>query len=114
MTSEFCPVQFIKNYLILTGTIAHRDRSVKPALAAFVEKELRFDGFFVLSFIALNCGELVCAEIISKMWKMHRSSNVPASRNSSSPENVLIGEDRGKKHRSTNSSPISNNEMSEV
>lgn len=74
----------------------------------------------MLYFIAMNCGELVCAEIVTQMWKMHMRDSRLNNDPEMGPNLPLNDEKKGKKRTSTNSSsPVNsttnnNNDMSEV
>jgi hypothetical protein len=115
-------MQFVKGYLKLTNTWQERGGVPKTALEHFVGHELKYDGVFVLHFIAMNCGELACAEIVTQMWKMHRKSSAPqlpppppdnVSERTNSL-NISANGKSGRHGRSSNSSSSPMNNMSEV
>ncbi|PAA88063.1 hypothetical protein BOX15_Mlig031319g1 [Macrostomum lignano] len=60
--------QFVRSYLKL----ADRSPAVdKRDISRFIRDFLRHDGTFLLKMIALNSGDVICTEIVARLWEVY-------------------------------------------
>uniref|UniRef100_A0A1I8G5G7 Innexin n=1 Tax=Macrostomum lignano TaxID=282301 RepID=A0A1I8G5G7_9PLAT len=62
---------FVTKYLKLADNYNELKRTVR--FKKFMRSYLRHDGTFVLKMIALNCGDIICSEIIQNLWTDYKS-----------------------------------------
>lgn len=61
---------FLKMYLKLSGDYTNQDLCDRK-IKSFESYFLRSDGIFLLRMMASNAGDLITAEVVSQLWKIH-------------------------------------------
>uniref|UniRef100_A0A1I8HMH0 Innexin n=1 Tax=Macrostomum lignano TaxID=282301 RepID=A0A1I8HMH0_9PLAT len=67
-----CGNHFVNRMLKLSDN--YQETKKNEYVQAFCRTFLRQDGTFVLKMIALNCGDIVCSEIVHRLWTLYRDS----------------------------------------
>lgn len=71
--------KFIKKFLRLNG-VYNRDssdsRGLKKAIRQFCKAFLRQDGVFMLKMLSINTGDLICSEIVLKLWDTYKKKYI--------------------------------------
>ncbi|CAH8568967.1 unnamed protein product [Dicrocoelium dendriticum] len=70
MSYQKTRTRFIKKYLKLGEVLTKKDHGM---VEKFMRQFLRHDGLFLLRMIALNAGELICADIVCQLWKTFKT-----------------------------------------
>ncbi|PAA63785.1 hypothetical protein BOX15_Mlig006770g1 [Macrostomum lignano] len=65
-----CGNHFVNRMLKLSDN--YQETKKNEYVQAFCRTFLRQDGTFVLKMIALNCGDIVCSEIVHRLWTLYR------------------------------------------
>ncbi|PAA62121.1 hypothetical protein BOX15_Mlig015876g2 [Macrostomum lignano] len=65
---RFSLINFVKDYLRLADNYSEL-KSKKHLMHKFVKRYLSRDGAFLMKMIALNCGDMVCADVVNAMWE---------------------------------------------
>ncbi|PAA46041.1 hypothetical protein BOX15_Mlig030358g3 [Macrostomum lignano] len=64
--------RFVRKYLKLADNYEELKKSGQ--VKGFVRNFLRRDGAFLMKMIALNCGDLICAEVIQTLWLRYKKA----------------------------------------
>lgn len=60
---------FVRRFLQLSDQCSYRDHLM---VDKFCCQFLRHDGIFILRMIRINAGEIVCGDIVEKLWEIYR------------------------------------------
>ncbi|PAA70912.1 hypothetical protein BOX15_Mlig014703g1 [Macrostomum lignano] len=84
--------RFVKKYLRLADNYSVELRNRKRFLRNFTHQFLRRDGAFVLKMVALNAGDVVCAEIIQRLWQHYLVDEGFSDDGEAAEESLLLEE----------------------